>query len=428
MKQWIERNPIVLGSVGIVLIVLGTVASLTLNRENIAGGYSLTAEFVDAGGLRSGDVVLVAGVRAGRVTDVEIVEDLVEATMQIDGGVELSTTTRAAVVLRTLVGKRAIELQTGEDFSALLEAGDTIPVERTSVAIDVPTFGDTADELLSEIDSEALNQFLRSLTELTRGQREEVAELVENGTRLTDVVVDQEQEIRTLLRELASVSRTLNTRDEEIVRLIDDLDESMGTLAARRPELQRLLQATASTSGTLADLTSATRDDLDAVLDELHIDLALVARHQLDLAEALAYAGDSLVGFSSTSFAGEVPVPWSHVFVTSLGAIGVDLIAACGGLVDDQLDLLLGPDPRSCTEQGNNSFPEDTNPSGDPNPPLIPGLEGLDEVLPGGAGGLPVPDIPLIDDPLRVAEPRLGLDDATRAMLDRTGVGVEEAP
>ena len=78
-------------------------------------------------------------------------------------------------MLRTLVGTRAIRIDTGDDFSLLLEDGDTVPISQTRIAIDVPAFAEDAESLLSEIDSDVLNTFLASLTELTRDQREEVA-------------------------------------------------------------------------------------------------------------------------------------------------------------------------------------------------------------------------------------------------------------
>ncbi|WP_370326180.1 MCE family protein [Euzebya sp.] len=414
MKQFIERNQIVIGVITAVLIVVTIVASLSVTRQDIGGGYTISASFADANGLQAGDVVLVAGIRAGTVTAIDIGDDHVEAEMQVDGGIELPSTTRAEITLRTLVGKRGVILDTGNDFEGeLLVEGDHIPIERTTVTTDVPELAETADDLLGEIDSDALNMLLVNVADVTRGQRERVADLVDSGTDLTELVNSQETQIRELLRNLSTVSQTLESRDDELIGIIDDLDVALGNLAARRADLQALLAETQRTGAVTADFVVGVREDLDAILDELHLDLEIVSRHQVDLAEGLAYAGDSLIGFSSIGFANGQPVPWGHVFVNAAGPANVDLLVGCGGILDQQLDVLLGPDPRSCEEQTNQTLPDDS-----PNPE-----EGDDGPIPG------LPDLPILtgDGPIHREPQRLPIDVGPRSLIDAlTGGAADE--
>ena len=397
--QFIERNQVVMGIITLAIILAAAAAALTLQRSDLTGGITVTAEFSDANGLRTGDVVVVAGARMGRVRSIEIVDDHVEVGMQMED-VELPVGTRATITPRTLVGKRAVELDTGRDFSKLLEDGDTIPLSQTVVYTDVPEFGKASDDLLSNVDAEALNTFLQALTDLTKGQRDEVAQLVEGGTRLTSVVNEQERPIRELLRQLRDLGATLNSRDKELVKIIDDFDVVLNRLAQRRADIRRLFEETRSTAKTSADLVAEIRPELDAVLTEVHKDIAILDRHQMDLAEALAYAPDSIGGFSSISFAGEAPVPYGHVLVQGLGPAGVDAIAGCGGLIDQQLDQLLGPDPRSCKEQEQDTFPDDTPPPDEndpvpdlPDPPVLPDLPISQRTLTSPQGRVSVDDL-----------------------------------
>jgi phospholipid/cholesterol/gamma-HCH transport system substrate-binding protein len=370
---FMDRNPVLLGIIAAAVIIGGTLAALAVQGGQFRTSYTVAAEFADAAGLRVGDHVLIAGIRAGSVTGLEIDGDQVLAQLQVNGH-ELPTQTRAHIVLRTLVGRRSVELVAAGDWTRLLADGDVIPRERTQVPIDVPEFGDIAERLLDEVDSEALNTFLASLTDVTRQQRNQVEALIAGGTRLTAVVNDQEQEVRQVLRDLRRVGEILNSRDAELVRIIDDFGEVVAVLAQRRQELQALFRETNAASATAADLVAATRADLDRILGEVHETSAVLARHQMDIAEALAYIGDSIEGFSSIAFAGGREVPWGHVFVTSLGPAGVDVLAGCGGLIDQQLDALLGPDPRSCEEQENQSWPDDVPPSS--GGPVLPGQQG----------------------------------------------------
>lgn len=397
-----ERSPRLLGVVAVVLMAAVTVFGLTVQRADLGGGYTLVAEFADAGGLRAGDDVFVAGVRVGEVRELAIDGARVVARMTIDG-TELPAATRAAVKLRTLVGRRAVELDTGDDFSRLLTDGDTIPLARTSVAIDVPEFGEVSEQLLSDVDAEALDTLFSSLSDVTADQREEVALLVEGGTRLAGVITQQEEELRRLLRALRAVSATLADSDDDLVAVIDDFGTVLDSLAQRREDVRRLLRETNTTSGAAADLVAGTREQVDRVLDELHADLEVVNRHQVALAEALAYAPEGVGGFAEITRSGPDPTPYGKVFVTGLGAVGVDVLFGCGGLADQLFDEVLGPDPRPCEEQTNRRFPRQ-EPGEQPTP-----LDQLDE-----ASGAPAPTA-------TTGDRRLGLDSVARRLLPAGG-------
>lgn len=415
--QFIERNPVIIGIITAALILGTLYFSLSITREDLTGGYEVTVEFSDANGLQAGDIAIVAGIQAGKVTSVDIVGDRIEAVVQMDGAVELPVGTTASITVRTLVGKKAIDFDTGIGEVAfdgpLLGDGDRITLEDTSVTIDVPALAETAEDFLTEIDSEALNTLLVAVADVTRDQRDEVARLVDSGTDLTELVNSQEEQIRLLLRNLSTLSQTLESRDDELVGVIDDLNVALTNINARRAEVQALLRETQNTGAITADFVARVRADLDAILDELHLDLEIVRRHQLDIAEGLAYAGDSLVGFSSIGFADGVPVPWGHIAVTGLGPAGVDLLAGCGGLVDQALDALLGPDPRSCAEQGQGTTPGDFDPvnEGGGSGGILPELPPL---LPVGPDG--VLDLGSV---IARQPQELGIDVGPRSLLER---------
>ena len=355
--SFIERSPVVIGIVMTVIIAIVTVGGLSIQGSDLRGGYTLTAQFEDAAGLRPGDDIFVAGVRAGTVQSVDIVKDHVEVVLSVNGH-ELPAETRAKIVVRTLVGSRGIELAAQGPFDTLLEDGDVIPMERTDLPIDAPEFGDVSEELLSQTDAQGLNELLVSLTDVTRGQREEIATLINGGNRVTKVINEQERDIQSLLASLSEVSSVLNSQGSEIITIIDEFGSTLRTLRARRAELQRFFRTTNSTAKTAADLVGREREELDRILGDVHEVTSALSRNQMHLAEALAYAGDSIVGFSSVSYAQDKEVPWGHIFVTSAGPVGIDILAGCGGLIDQRLDEILGPDPRSCKEQGD-TFPED---------------------------------------------------------------------
>lgn len=352
-----ERSPVLIGLVSLALVAGATLFALLAEGGMFRGGYTLTAEFADAAGLRPGDDVLIAGVRAGEVRELSLAGDRVEAVLRVDGH-ELSENTRARIRLRTLVGRRAVVLEPTGAWSRPLSDGDRIPLARTDVPVDMPEFGDAAEEVLADTEAELLDRFLVALTEITRGQRAQVETLVAGGTRLTGVVAEQEQEVRALLRRLRQVSEALAVREEEIGRTVEELSVALAALAERRSELRRLARSTNRSARLSADLVADLRPELDRLLADFDLVADVLEGHELDLAESLAYSGDAVEGFASIALSGQEQVPWGDMFVTSVGAAGVDVVAGCGGLLDEQLDAVLGPDPRSCAEQDNSTQPD----------------------------------------------------------------------
>jgi phospholipid/cholesterol/gamma-HCH transport system substrate-binding protein len=407
-----ERNPVVIGVIAVLVMAAITVAGLSIQGSQLRGGYMLTAQFEDASGLRPGDDVFVAGVRAGAVKSVDIVKDHVEVVLSVNGH-ELPSETRAKIAVRTLVGSRGIELVAQGPYDEVLADGDVIPMERTDIPIDAPEFGDVSEELLADTDAEALNELLVSLTDVTRGQREEIGALIDGGNRVTKVITEQERDIRSLLNSLSSVSTALNSQSDDIITIIDDFGSTLRTLRARRAELQRFFRETNTTAASAADLVGREKEELDSILEDVHEVTEVLSTNQMALAEALAYAGDSIVGFSSVGYAGQVPVPWGHIFATSAGPIGVDIVAGCGGLIDQRLDDILGPDPRTCVEQANDTFPD--NPGGTW-PPQNKGSNSS-----GGAAQPPAPRAPSPSTPAQSQDQRMGLEAILQRQLSAGG-------
>ena len=70
MKAFTERNPKVIGLIGIVVMAFCILAILFLNRSLFSSGYTIDARFANAAGISKGTDVMVAGVNVGSVTSV----------------------------------------------------------------------------------------------------------------------------------------------------------------------------------------------------------------------------------------------------------------------------------------------------------------------------------------------------------------------
>lgn len=343
-------NQALIGGIVLTVLIVSTVFSVTMSQGIFDGGYEVTADFVDAAGLSSGDSVLVAGVRVGGVRSVEIEGEHARATFTVD--TELPADTRAEIVLRNFLGKRALFLLPDGDWETPLQEGDHIPVERTDTPLDFQDLNQAVTEIVHEQDIDSLSRLVGLLADTIEGTGDDVGRLLDGLDTLTEVVAQQKDELHNVIVDTNTVVGALAESDDELVTLIDGFGQVLERLAARRTELQQLLAVTADATTEGAGLLEDVRPQLDRVLDELHRDLEIVDDHQVDIAHAFAYGGVAFEGFANTFKSGDQPNGgWQNVMVTSQGEVGVDHLFGCGGELDKALDQVLGPDPRSCEEQ-----------------------------------------------------------------------------
>ncbi len=384
-----ERNPMVLGAVTVGLIVAAVIGVLVLNADFFADRYTVNARFPDAAGISPGDSVRVAGVDAGLVEAVRQTDGAVEVVLAVDEGVELSGDTAAAVQVETVLGTKFVRLTTGDDWEDPLEDGDTIT--DTTTPVELLDLQNTGTRLFDESDGAALNDLMDSVSEITEGKRVEVQQIIDGLGDLTQVVTDRETEARRLLDSAETLTGTLADRDEELGSAIDSLNVVVGNLAERRVALVELLESTSGAARELADLVGDNRADLDVVLDEVNVTLDTIGRHQIDLAQSVAYLGVAIEGFASIGYNGpeEVARPWGNIFTQLVGPTGPDGVLGSCMPVDRMLDLVFGPDPLPC-DQRTGSLTTSTGPTEGAEPPEVTQPSGGVETLIGPlTGGLP---------------------------------------
>jgi phospholipid/cholesterol/gamma-HCH transport system substrate-binding protein len=378
--------------------------ALLLSGGAFSDTYTVTARFADAAGIRSGDDVTVAGLDAGSVGGVRIANGSVEVDLKIDSDVAMPSDSRAEIVVETLLGKQAVELIAG-DSPVPLRDGGHIALDRTTTPVDVSDLSDASVALLDRSDAQALERLMQEVTKITHGKRRQVGALIRGLGDVSSALDTKRDELARLLESMNTLATTFGSNDDTIVSIVDRYNHVLGNLARRRDDLRLLLQSTDDASHAVAALVDRNRPMLDSTLRNLHESLGVVDDHQLDLAASLSYLETAVEGYSSIGYAQGVPVRWGNIFVQSVGPVGVDALVGRCGLLDQALDEILGPDPRSCEdrsdfgeERGGASAPLPLPVSESPQAPSPRSAEGgnpigaivddVTESLPGSIGDL----------------------------------------
>ncbi|WP_280562332.1 MULTISPECIES: outer membrane lipid asymmetry maintenance protein MlaD [unclassified Chromohalobacter] len=122
---------------GVGLFVLAGILGMVFLGLRVSGislgvpqdTFTLQANFANIGGLKSGSRVAMAGVTIGRVSDVELDTEWLDArvTMELDEDLEgkISRDSTASILTSGLLGEQYVGLSVGGD-PEMLEEGDTI--------------------------------------------------------------------------------------------------------------------------------------------------------------------------------------------------------------------------------------------------------------------------------------------------------------
>ncbi len=351
MKAFTDRNPRKIGFVALAVMAGIVGAVLLLNRSVFSSTYPIRARFADAAGIGPGAKVLVAGVPVGSVGAVTLDGNGVVMHLNIDHGVVLPAHTSAAVKVETLLGVVDVTLQPTSGWHHPLHPGALITT--TAVPVQVYQLQNTAGKLANESDVAALNSVVVNLAAVTKGKQVEVGKIIDGLAKLTTTVDVRRGEVGQLLQSADSLSSTLQSRETDLSSMIANLSTVVDGLAQHSGDLGALIDNTEAVAAQTSSLIGGNQPQLDSLLKNLHVALNVLAAHQLDLAQGVAYLASGVRGFSSIGYSGPADTPnsWANIFTNPVGLSGgYGALGPCGAF-DQALNVALGPDPLACNQQ-----------------------------------------------------------------------------
>ena len=123
-----------------VLIGVMSLSWLAIKLGQVGGlgqkGYELTAHFEDAGGVRDGTDVMLAGVIIGQVKTVYLKDnEVAELILIVNHDVKLTTDAIASIRTKGLIGEKFVRITQGMDEDYLAD-GDTFDDTESSISIE----------------------------------------------------------------------------------------------------------------------------------------------------------------------------------------------------------------------------------------------------------------------------------------------------
>jgi phospholipid/cholesterol/gamma-HCH transport system substrate-binding protein len=269
-----------------VIVTSIVITSLLDINTSTATGYF--AEFTNASGLQPGDTVRIAGVEVGKVSSVALQDGHANVSFSLDTSQSLTTTSLAAIHFENLLGQRFLAILPGATGGTPLKPGGTIPLSRTTPALNLTAVFDGFEPLFSALAPNEVNQLTGSIIAVFQGEAGTVSSLVQETAAITSNLANRQQVIDTLLDSLSTLLNTVGVHDTQLGQLIGNFDTLVRGLASGRSALGSAIDNMSSLESTTANLINQSQPTLNQDIQALSSDVQTLSASQQNLNGVLA--------------------------------------------------------------------------------------------------------------------------------------------
>ncbi|MBJ7465988.1 MAG: MCE family protein, partial [Mycolicibacterium sp.] len=235
-RPFSERNPLVLGAVGLLAVVVVVAAALgnqMLPFLNQNKNYS--AYFEDAGGLYTGAMVQVSGYPVGKVSSIELEGPGVLVTFDVPDDIHMGDRSEAAIRTKGLLGTKQLDVVPHGDG----ELTEPIPMDRTTSPYQLPEALGELATTISGLDTHQLSDSLATLAETFADTPPHLRDAVKGVARFADTLNNRDAQLRNLLDNAAKATGVLAQRTDRIVGLIHDTNALLAQLQTQSAALDQ---------------------------------------------------------------------------------------------------------------------------------------------------------------------------------------------
>jgi phospholipid/cholesterol/gamma-HCH transport system substrate-binding protein len=272
MKTFSERNPVVVGAIGLATTAAMVAVGLQYESVFLDKGEAYSAYFSDAGMLREGAKVQVSGAEVGEVDSVELEGSKVRVGFTVGGDIRLGNRTEARIKVDTLLGTKIVEVTPrGEG-----ELSQTIPLDRTSSPYQLPDALGDLTSTVDELNTDQLSESLATLSQTFQNTAPDLKAAMGGLTRISQTLNTRDQQLRALLANANKATAVLAKRTDQVVDLIGNANMLLTELLTESSALDSIANHLSGMSKQLSGLIAENREQLRPALDKVNGVLTIV--------------------------------------------------------------------------------------------------------------------------------------------------------
>jgi phospholipid/cholesterol/gamma-HCH transport system substrate-binding protein len=284
MKLFSERNPMVIGAVGLTALAVLVLAALEWQKLPFLNqGRTVSAYFADAGGLRTGNGVEVSGFPVGKVSSIDLDGPGVLVKFKVGNSIHLGSLTEVAIKTKGLLGSKILDvIPRGEG-----QLQGTIPMDRTVSPYQLPdALGDLATTI-SGINTEQLSGSLTTLARTFANTPPDLRNALQGVARFAQILDERDAHLRTLLDNAAKATGVLAKRTDQVVSLVKDTNALLAQLRTQSEALDQIWMNISAASRQLQGFIAENRQELRPALDKLNGVLTIIDNRKERLQKAI---------------------------------------------------------------------------------------------------------------------------------------------
>lgn len=311
LKSFSDRNPVALGAIGILMILLLVAAALGNQRlPFLNDNKSYTAYFADAGGLYEGAIVEVSGYPVGKVSDIALDDTGVLVEFTVPANINLGRSTQAAIRTKGLLGTKQLNVVPGGEGTL----SGPIPMDRTRSPYQLPDALGELATTISGLNTGQLSDSLATLAQTFADTPPQLRSAVAGVARFADTLNARDAQLRALLDNAAKATGVLAKRTGRIVSLVRDTNALLAALRTQSDALDQITGNISAVARQLKAFIADNRRQLTPTLEKLNSVLALLDTRKERIQEAIKGLNNYAMAMGETISAG----PFFKAYVVNL--------------------------------------------------------------------------------------------------------------
>jgi len=272
-KAWLSAAALLLCLVvGVAYLTLGA-----LRWNPLRSTYVATVELPASGGLLRNQDVTLRGVAIGKVTNLFLTPEGVNAEVRLNSSTKVSESTKGRVAGLSAAGEQYIDFDGGNSEAPYLDNGSVLKLGSTEVPVTLGELLGHADGMLKQVDTEKMEIIKKELG-MSKDGPQKIRDIMDGGTYLVsllDGVAPQTVSLlntsRTTLQLVADKQEGMKVATDNFNKTFAGVNRMVGGFRQLMVAAPKTFDATNNVFGDNSDTMASLLGDLTTVSELMYL-------------------------------------------------------------------------------------------------------------------------------------------------------------
>jgi phospholipid/cholesterol/gamma-HCH transport system substrate-binding protein len=268
------KNEVKVGIISMIIIIVFIFILIQISGTQVGKNtYEVKVIFDYVGALNENSPVRIAGVKAGRVKEIKLVESKPLVILEIDGDKKLRKGAAIKISVLGIIGENYIEIGVGDEYQPFYTKEELKEPIYGKAPVNVSDIMEIVGKLefyFRDITS-GVNSLTGKLNALIDENRENLAESVGNIRQISEKAITLIDDISEVADSLSGISDVFGKDGSSLKKMMDDLYETSKKLNTTTGHLSKIVEDINQGKGTLGKIIKDEKfyNDLDVTLNQV---------------------------------------------------------------------------------------------------------------------------------------------------------------